>query len=89
MIQGVDGLGYVTGEVSAADAAAHRRHTRRGGPQAWAQRISRTEQQRRSDLFADLLLGRLASTSLSRTRSKPTMRTGWKSKTLTPTPVNC
>jgi hypothetical protein len=52
-------LGYVTGEVSAADAAAI------DGMLAAAARSlgaadPRTEQQRRSDLFADLLLGRLS-----------------------------
>jgi hypothetical protein len=58
VIQGVDGMGYVTGEVSAADAAAID-----GMLAAAARSLSaqdpRTEQQRRSDLFADLLLGRL------------------------------
>jgi hypothetical protein len=59
VVQGVDGMGYVTGEVSAADAAAI------DGMLATAARSlgaddPRTEQQRRSDLFADLLLGRLA-----------------------------
>jgi Domain of unknown function (DUF222) len=49
----------VTGEVSAADAAAI------DGMLAAAARSlgaadQRTEQQRRSDLFADLLLGRLS-----------------------------
>ena len=58
VIQGVDGIGYVTGEVSAADASAI------DGMLAAAARSlgaadARTEQQRRSDLFADLLLGRL------------------------------
>jgi hypothetical protein len=58
VIQGVDGIGYVTGEVSAADAAAID-----GMLTAAARNLGaadpRTEQQRRSDLFADLLLGRL------------------------------
>ena len=59
VVQGADGMGYVTGEVSAADAAAI------DGMLAAAARSlaaadSRTEQQRRADLFADLLLGRLA-----------------------------
>ena len=58
VVQGADGMGYVTGEVSAADAAAI------DGMLAAAARSlgaddPRTEQQRRSDLFADLLLGRL------------------------------
>jgi Domain of unknown function (DUF222) len=58
VVQGVDGLGYVTGEVSAVDAAAI------DGMLASAARSlgaedPRTEQQRRSDLFVDLLLGRL------------------------------
>ena len=59
VVQGVDGIGYVTGEVSAADAAAID-----GVLAATARSLGaedpRTEQQRRSDLFADLLLGRLA-----------------------------
>jgi hypothetical protein len=59
VVQGADGMGYVTGEVSAADAAAI------DGMLAAAARDlgaddPRTEQQRRADLFADLLLGRLA-----------------------------
>jgi Domain of unknown function (DUF222) len=58
VVQGADGMGYVTGEVSAADAAAI------DGMLAAAARSlgaddPRTEQQRRADLFADLLLGRL------------------------------
>ena len=59
VVQGADGIGYVTGEVSAADAAAID-----GVLAATARSLGaedpRTEQQRRSDLFADLLLGRLA-----------------------------
>jgi Domain of unknown function (DUF222) len=59
VVQGADGIGYVTGEVSAADAAATD-----GILAATARTLGaddpRTEQQRRSDLFADLLLGRLA-----------------------------
>ena len=58
VLQGVDGMGYVTGEVSAADAAAID-----GMLAATARSLGsgdqRSEQQRRSDLFADLLLGRL------------------------------
>jgi hypothetical protein len=52
-------MGYVTGEVSAADAAAID-----GMLAAMVRSLGaddpRTEQQRRADLFADLLLGRLA-----------------------------
>jgi hypothetical protein len=59
VVQGVDGMGYVTGEVSATDAA-----TIDGMLAATARSLGatdpRTEQQRRADLFADLLLGRLA-----------------------------
>jgi Domain of unknown function (DUF222) len=59
VVQGADGMGYVTGEVSAADAAAID-----GMLAALARSLGaedpRTEQQRRADLFADLLLGRLA-----------------------------
>jgi hypothetical protein len=58
VVQGADGIGYVTGEVSATDAVAI------DGMLAAAARDfgaddPRSEQQRRSDLFADLLLGRL------------------------------
>jgi Domain of unknown function (DUF222) len=59
VVQGADGVGYVTGDVSAADAAAID-----GMLAATARNLGaddpRTDQQRRSDLFADLLLGRLA-----------------------------
>jgi Domain of unknown function (DUF222) len=59
VVQGVDGMGYVTGEVSAADAAAID-----GMLAATARNLGaadpRSEQQRRADLFADLLLGRVA-----------------------------
>jgi hypothetical protein len=57
--QGVDGMGYVTGEVSAADAAAIDEVLAATARSLGAEDV-RTEQQRRSDLFADLLLGRLA-----------------------------
>lgn len=59
VVQGPDGIGYVTGEVSATDASAID-----GMLAAMARSLGaedpRTEQQRRSDLFADLLLDRLA-----------------------------
>ncbi len=58
VIQGVDGIGYVTGEVSAADAAAIDAMLAAAARSLGAA-DPRTEQQRRSDLFADLLLGRL------------------------------
>jgi len=58
VVQGVDGIGYVTGEVSAADAAAIDGLLVAGARDRGAD-DPRTEQQRRSDLFADLLLGRL------------------------------
>jgi hypothetical protein len=58
VVQGADGVGYVTGEVSAADAAAIDAMLA-----ATARTLGvedpRTDQQRRADLFADLLLGRL------------------------------
>jgi hypothetical protein len=58
VVQGADSMGNVTGEVSAADAAID------GLVAATACSLGaadlRTEQQHRSDLFADLLLGRLA-----------------------------
>lgn len=58
VVQGADGMGYVTGEVSAEDAAAI------DGMLAAAARSlgkddPRSDQQRRSDMFTDLLLGRL------------------------------
>lgn len=58
VVQGADGMGYVTGEVSAADAAAIDSMLAATARSLGAQ-DPRTEQQRRSDLFADLLLGRL------------------------------
>jgi hypothetical protein len=59
IVQGADGIGYVTGEVSAADAAAIDGVLAATSRSLGAEDV-RTEQQRRSDLFADLLLGRLA-----------------------------
>ena len=59
VVQGADGIGYVTGEMSAADAAAIEAMlaaTARG----LGGDDPRTDQQRRADLFTDLLLGRLA-----------------------------
>lgn len=58
VVQGADGMGYVTGEVSAADAAAIDATLAAAARGLWADDL-RTDQQRRSDLFADLLLGRL------------------------------
>ena len=78
VVQGADGIGYVTGEVSAADAAAID-----GMLAAVARSLGaddpRTEQQRRSDLFADLLLGRLASTkpTTTTTTTKPHEESDW------------
>ena len=59
VVQGADGMGYVTGEVSAADAAAIDAMLAATARSLGADN-PRTEQQRRADLFADLLLGRLA-----------------------------
>ncbi len=56
--QSADGMGYVTGEVSAQDAAEIDALLAAGARQLGAD-DPRTEQQRRADLFADLLLGRL------------------------------
>ena len=58
VVQGVDGMGYVTGEVSATDAAAIDA-TLATAARSLGADDPRSEQQRRSDLFADLLLGRL------------------------------
>src|SRR5215203_5658985 len=59
VVQGADGIGYVTGEVSAADAAAID-STLAAMARSLGADDPRTEHQRRADLFADLLLGRLA-----------------------------
>jgi hypothetical protein len=59
VVQGLDGMGYVTGEVTAADAAAIDAVLAATARSLGAD-DPRTEQQRRADLFADLLLGRLA-----------------------------
>ncbi len=58
VVQGVDGIGYVTGEVSAEDAADIDALLAAAARQLGAS-DPRCEQQRRSDLFADLLLGRV------------------------------
>ena len=58
VVQGADGIGYVTGEVSAADAAAIDALLAAAARDLGSD-DPRTDQQRRSDLFADLLLGRL------------------------------
>jgi Domain of unknown function (DUF222) len=58
VVQGADGMGYVTGEVSAADAGAIDA-TLAAAARSLGADDPRNEQQRRSDLFADLLLGRL------------------------------
>lgn len=58
VVQGVDGMGYVTGEVSATGAAAIDSRLTRAA-HALGSDDPRTVQQRRSDVFADLLLGRL------------------------------
>ena len=67
--QGADGMGYVTGEISAADAAqidtllaATARSLGADDP--------RSDQQRRADLFTDLLLGHLQLRSTSRRRQR-------------------
>ncbi|HEX2400881.1 MAG TPA: DUF222 domain-containing protein, partial [Mycobacterium sp.] len=59
VVQGADGIGYVTGEVSAADAAAIDAMLAATARNLGAD-DPRTDQQRRADLFADLLLGRIA-----------------------------
>ncbi len=59
VVQGADGIGYVTGEISAADAAAIDALLAATSRSLGAE-DPRTDQQRRADLFADLLLGRIA-----------------------------
>jgi hypothetical protein len=61
VVQGADGMGYVTGEVSAADAAAIDA-TLASAARSLGADDPRTDQQRRADVFADLLLGRLGLT---------------------------
>ncbi len=58
VVQGPDGMGYVTGEMTAADAAAIDALLTAASRGLGAD-DPRTEQQRRSDLLADILLGRL------------------------------
>ena len=58
VVQGADGMGYVTGEVSAQDAAAIDATLAAVARDLGAD-DPRSEQQRRADVFADLLLGRL------------------------------
>jgi hypothetical protein len=58
VVQGADGIGYVTGEMSAADAAAIDAILAAAARNLGAD-DPRTDQQRRADLFTDLL-GRLA-----------------------------
>ena len=58
IFQSADGMGYVTGEVSAADAAAIDA-TLCAGARSLGKDDPRSQEQRRSDLFADLLLSRL------------------------------
>ena len=58
VVQGADGMGYVTGEVSAVDAAAIDALLAATSRSLGAE-DPRTDQQRRADLFADLLLGRI------------------------------
>jgi hypothetical protein len=61
VVQGVDGVGYVTGEVSATDAAAVDAMLT-AAARSLGKDDPRSEQQRRSDMFVDLLLGRLRLT---------------------------
>ena len=99
VVQGVDGIGYVTGELSAADAAAID-----GLLASLARSLGaedpRTDQQRRADLFADLLLGRLTfddNTDDDQEEQEEEEEsaagdadTQWlEVETSTPTPVNC
>ena len=58
VVQGPDGMGYVTGEMTAADAAAVDALLTAAARSLGCD-DPRTEQQRRADLVTDLLLGRL------------------------------
>ncbi len=61
VVQGVDGIGYVTGQMTAADAAAIDA-TLTAAARSLGTDDPRSQQQRRADLFTDLLLGRLLFT---------------------------
>ena len=98
VVQGADGMGYVTGEVSATDAAAIDAMLAAAARNLGVDDPG-TEQQRRADLFADLLLGRIAFDRPGRDEEvddddasdegkPPPNRSGWKSRTSTPTPAN-
>ena len=93
VVQGVDGIGYVTGEVSAADAAAIDGMLA-GLARSLGAEDPRTEQQRRADLFADLLLGRLTfdhedHDDGSIEEAQDAASDWLEVETSTPTPVNC
>ena len=58
VVQGADGVGYVTGEMTAADAAAIDAVLTTAA-RSLGSSDPRTEQQRRADLLSDILLGRI------------------------------
>jgi hypothetical protein len=58
VVQGTDGMGYVTGEISGVDAAAIDALLA-ATSRSLGTEDPRTDQQRRADLLADLLLGRI------------------------------
>ena len=75
VVQGPDGMGYVTGEMTAADAAAVDALLTAAARSLGCD-DPRTEQQRRADLVADLLLGRLGFDDESNeARERPSRRT--------------
>ena len=91
VVQGADGIGYVTGEVSAADAAAID-----GMLAAAARSLGAADPENRAATPLRPVrrpATRPASPRRARTGQRDAnrrrCRTGWKSKTLTPTPANC
>ena len=97
VVQGVDGIGYVTGEVSAADAAAIDGMLA-GLARSLGAEDPRTDQQRRADLFADLLLGRLTfddnndedQADGQHGPDQPAIEAEWlEVENIDPTPENC
>jgi hypothetical protein len=84
VVQGADGIGYVTGEVSAADAAAIDA-TLPALARSLGAEDPRTEQQRRADLFADCCSAGSPSTNPTTTTKTTTTKTAKPQQTKTPT----
>ena len=79
VVQGTDGIGYVTGEVSAVDAAAIDALLAATSRSLGAE-DPRTDQQRRADLFADLLLGRITFDDQPEDEARKRGRRRWEGR---------